>query len=335
MIYNKTPYRISFFGGGTDYPAWYLKHGGAVLATTIDKYLHLTCRYLPPFFEHKHRIVVSKIEAVKTVAEIEHAPVRAVLEDVGWTEGIELHYQGDLPARAGLGSSSAFTVAMIQVIQGMLGDTLSKKEVAKKAIHLEQKVMAETVGSQDQICASYGGFNLIKFSADGDFDVTPVKISRERLANFQDHLMLFFTGYFRTASHVAKAQVESIDKKTKELHAMFQMVEEAQSILASGGSLNAFGSLLNDFWLLKKSLSPLVSTGSIDEIYAKGRKAGALGGKLLGAGGGGFILFFVRPEHRPQLLKAMAPLIHVPFRFESDGSNNIMAPAIERIARAA
>lgn len=325
MIITKTPFRISFFGGGTDYPGWYREHGGAVLATSIDKYCYITCRRLPPFFEHKHRIVYSKIENVKSVEEIVHPAVRNVMQWMDVSEGLEIHHDGDLPARSGLGSSSSFTVGLIHAIKALRGQYTSKKELARDAIYVEQDVIKENVGSQDQASAAYGGFNRIDFLTSGDLVCSPVIVARERQNALESHMMLFFTGMIRIASEVAKAQIDNIAHKHAQLEKMHAMVDEGLSILGNENtSLDEFGKLLDQAWQYKRSLSERVSNSTIDDLYTAGIKAGALGGKILGAGGGGFLLMFARPEDQPKVREALHGLVHVPFKFESGGSSVVL-----------
>lgn len=324
MIISRTPFRISFFGGGTDYPAWYKANGGSVLATTIDKYCYISCRYLPPFFEHKYRIVYSKIENVKDILEIDHPAVKAVLSEMDCHKGLEIHHDGDLPARSGLGSSSSFTVGLINAIKALNGNHISKEDIAKQAIFIEQEVIKESVGSQDQVSASYGGFNKIEFRRDGSFEVIPVILPKSRLDALGSHLMLFFTGFSRIASEIAKSKIENFDKRTKELTKMGEMVNEALTILQKNDSLDEFGKLLHQAWLYKKSLSDKVSTTEIDLIYEAAIRAGALGGKLLGAGGGGFLLLFIKPELQNQVKEKLKYLIQVPFCFENSGSKIVL-----------
>jgi D-glycero-alpha-D-manno-heptose-7-phosphate kinase len=325
LIITRTPFRISFFGGGTDYPAWYRNNGGAVLATTIDKYCYVSCRYLPPFFEHKHRIVYSKIENVQSVDEIVHPAVRAILADMGPDRGLEIHHDGDLPARSGLGSSSSFTVGLVHTLMALQGKYASKDFLAAQAIRLEQDVMKEHVGSQDQVSAAYGGFNIIEFTRDDHFIVSPMILPRGRTEELQSHLMLFFTGLSRFASDVAKSKIDNFGKKEKELTRMGEMVTEAIMILqGQQSSVLEFGELLAEAWEYKRSLSDKVSTPEIDEIYTAGRRAGAIGGKLLGAGGGGFLLLFAKPEDQPAVRAALKNLVHVPFRFENAGSRVVL-----------
>lgn len=325
MIVTRTPFRISFFGGGTDYPAWYQQHGGVVLATTIDKYCYISCRHLPPFFEHKHRIVYSKIENVRNVAEIEHPAVRAVLGWMGCEQGLEIHHDGDLPARSGLGSSSSFTVGLVNALYALEGKYISKEELANRAIHIEQKIIEENVGSQDQISAAFGGFNRIEFNQNDTFQVSPIILNRGRLAELQGSLMLFFTGFSRFASEIAKSKIDNMGKRQDELHKMKKMVDEAIDILQNPNTpIDEFGKLLDQSWRHKRNLSDKVSTPEIDQIYEEALKAGATGGKLIGAGGGGFMLLFVKPELQDKVRNHLSRLTHVPFAFENSGSRVVL-----------
>lgn len=334
MIITRTPFRVSFFGGGTDYPAWYREHGGAVLATSIDKYCYLSCRYMPPFFDEKYRIVYSRIELTKTIDEIVHPSVRCCLQQFRLKHGIELLHNADLPARSGLGSSSSFTVGLLHALSALCGAMVSQRRLAEQAIDIEQNAIRENVGSQDQIMAAVGGLNLIRFSA-ADFTVHPIPLPSKRLNELQDHLMLFFTGVSRMSSEVAAHQILNIPKKRSELTAMRQMVDDALEILIGDGPVEEFGMLLHESWMLKRSLSPRVSTDLVDDIYAKARAHGALGGKLLGAGGGGFVLIFAPPETHPRIRAALADFQYVPFRFERSGSQLIFYSPADRIERAA
>lgn len=325
MIISRTPFRISFFGGGTDYPVWYRENSGAVLATTIDKYCYISCRYLPPFFEHKHRIVYSLIENVKEVAEIKHPAVRAVLDYMNISTGIEVHHDADLPARTGLGSSSTFTVGLLHSLYALKGIMPSKMRLATEAIHIEQDIIKENVGSQDQVSAAHGGFNVISFNPDGTIHVSPVILKVEKLHQLRNHLMFYFTGLSRIASEIAKKQIENTSNKKKELKVMHEMVNEALSILTSENTdITEFGKLLHESWMLKRSLTDKISTFQIDDIYGEARSAGAFGGKLLGAGGGGFMIIFARPEDQPRIAEKLKGLLRVPFEFESSGSQIIV-----------
>ena len=322
MIISRTPFLVSFFGGGTDYSGWFKDHKGAVLATTIDKYCYLTCRYLPPFFEHKSRIIYSKMEHVHGIDDIDHPSVREVLRFLKINDGIEIHHDGDLPARTGLGSSSAFTVGLLNSLYALKGKMVTKEELAKEAIHVEQDMIKENVGCQDQTLAAYGGFNYIEFGGSQHLRVQPVTMPVAKLDLLQDHLMLFFTGFARTASKIAQHQIKNIPNKKSELTRMYDMVNEAVEIL-NGKDLLAFGRLLDESWKLKRTLSDKISTSNIDDLYVAARRAGALGGKLLGAGGGGFVLFFVEPDKKPKVRAALKGLLEVPFKFEGLGSQII------------
>jgi len=321
MIITRTPFRISFFGGGTDYPDWYRSHGGSVLSTTIDKYCYISCRHLPPFFDHKHRIVYSQIEHAKSNQEIKHPAVKAIFNWASVNEGLEIHYDGDLPARSGLGSSSAFSVGLIHALYGIRGRLVDKELLAKDAINIEQNIIGESVGSQDQIAAAYGGLNKIDFHRDDTFSVSPLVISTSRKLELQNHLMLCFTGFSRIANEVAESKINNFQQREKEIFAMSEMVNEAMEILTSTStSINDFGNLLNETWKYKRGLSEKVTTPEIDEIYETAIKAGALGGKLLGAGGGGFMLFFAKPEDQQGIRDKLSNLVHVNFKFDNSGS---------------
>jgi D-glycero-alpha-D-manno-heptose-7-phosphate kinase len=323
VIISRTPYRISFFGGGTDYPAWYRQHGGAVLAATIDKYCYLSCRYLPPFFEHRYRVVWSKIDSARTIDEITHPAVRGILNYLKVERGIEIHHDGDLPARSGMGSSSSFTVGLLNALHALRGHIRSKHQLAMESIHVEQIVLQETVGSQDQVSAAYGGFNHILFLPNGEIAVRPITIPRDRINELDAHLMLFYTGIKRTASDVASSYVTNINDHKRQLRIMKDMVEESIAALSSNASITAFGELLHEAWQMKRSLSDKVSNSEIDTIYEAALTEGAIGGKLLGAGGGGFILLFVPPPKQEMVRLRLRELIHVPFHFEFSGSQII------------
>lgn len=323
MIISRTPYRISFFGGGTDYHTWYQTHGAAVLSTTINQYCYLQCRKLPPFFNHQFRVTWSKVEEVQAIDEIQHPSVRAILNYLQIADGVEISHQGDLPARSGLGSSSAFTVGLLNTMYALRGMISSKRELACEAIHIERDILQENVGVQDQIATAYGGLNKIIVNPNGDFSVTPIILSPARMHQLQDHLLLFFTGISRTASDVAADKIKSIPNKTAELHRMHSMVDEAQAILCSDAPIEQFGELLHETWQLKRQISSKIAPTFIDEVYARARKAGAIGGKLLGAGGGGFMLFFVTPENKIKVCDELNDLLLVPFEFETSGSQII------------
>jgi D-glycero-alpha-D-manno-heptose-7-phosphate kinase len=325
MIISRTPFRISFFGGGTDYPAWFKEHDGAVLATTIDKYCYISVRVLPPFFAHRYRLVYSIVENVKEISEIQHPAARAVLQWNGNHDGLEIHHDGDLPARSGLGSSSAFTVGLINAMKALDGRLVSKEELARDAIYIEQCVLREPVGSQDQISAAFGGFNRIAFRPDGSFDLQPIILPADRQRELQSQLMLFFTGISRYSSDVAQTKIDNIATRECELKSMYEMVDQAIAILRGPTTpIRAFGELLHEAWSLKKRLSDRVSTQFIDDLYETARRAGAIGGKVLGAGGGGFVLFFVPPACQQAVREALNELIYVPFKLESAGSRIVL-----------
>ncbi|MBY0233288.1 MAG: hypothetical protein K2W96_28745 [Gemmataceae bacterium] len=320
MIICRTPYRLSFFGGGTDYPGWYRAHGGAVLATTIDKYCYLTCRYLPPFFEHRIRLVYRKIETCRTVDEISHPVVREALKLLKIAGGIELHHDGDLPARSGMGSSSAFTVGLLHALHALRGEMATKAQLHHEALTLEQDILGETVGSQDQVMAAHGGLRHVKFHQNGEIAIDPLILPPSRMRELQSHLMLFYTGIARTAADVAKSYVADLEARRRQLRIMKELVEESLDILCGGGCLLGFGDLLHEAWQAKRSLSSQVSNPEVDDLYERAREAGAIGGKLTGAGGGGFLLLFVEPERQAEVRAALGDRLHVPFRFETAGS---------------
>lgn len=321
MIITRTPLRISFFGGGTDYPVWYRDHGGSVLSTTIDKCCYITCRRLPPFFDFHSRVSYSRVENVQANTEIWHPSVRGCLEFLGIEDGVEIHHIADLPARTGLGTSSAFTVGLLLGLYALKNQMRDKQALAADAIRVEQELLGEAVGSQDQVSAAYGGFNRINFLPDGSIDVRRVVAPQSRLAELEQHLALYFTGFSRTASEVASEQVRLTSQREKELRAILQLVDEGEAIInAPERSLVDFGRLLHEGWQLKRSLTNRITNSDIDEIYQAGREAGAIGGKLLGAGGGGFMLFFVPPERREALRTRLQKLLCVPFSFSLRGS---------------
>ncbi len=324
MIITRTPFRVSFFGGGTDYPAWYREHGGAVVSTSIDKYCYITCRYLPPFFEHKSRILYSKVETVDSNGRIEHPAVRGILAHLGIEAGVEIHHDGDLPARTGLGSSSAFAVGLLHALAALTNRMITKMDLAKQAIYIEQEVLKEYVGCQDQVITAVGGFQRIDFAPTGDIDATPVVIDQERIEALQSHLLLYFTGFSRTETAIVREQLERMADKTRELSRMRAMVDESIGILTGKGGLDDLGHLLDEGWSLKRGLSSNVSSPAIDEIYEAATSAGALGGKLLGAGGGGFMLLFAPPERHARIRERLGKLLRIPFRFEREGTQIIL-----------
>ena len=324
MIITRTPFRISFFGGGTDYPIWYKKNGGAVLSTTINRYSYISCRFVPPFFKYKYKVSYSKIEEVNSHKQIDHPAVREILKFLKINKNLSIQYDTDLPAKSGLGSSSTFTVGLLNALYGLRGEMVTKRQLALNAIHIEQKLIGENVGSQDQSAAAFGGFNRIEFGGANELTVYPLTIGQDKLSDLKNHLMMFFTGFSRTASEIAAEQIRLTPQKSSELNTMKQMVYEAQNILyRKNKNLDDFGKLLHENWQLKRSLSSQISNSTIDKIYNAGRQAGALGGKLLGAGGGGFILFFARPAVQPRIKEKLKKYLYVPFNFENSGSQII------------
>ncbi len=324
MILSRTPHRISFFGGGTDYPEYYREFGGKTLGVAIDKYSYLNIRNLPPFFEHKYRIVYSKQENVINLDDIVHPSVRETLKYMKVNNGISIHHDGDIPARSGMGSSSAFTVGLINSINALNGKMSSKDELTSESIHIEQNLIKENVGSQDQAFAAYGGLNIIDFMQNGKINVTPIIMPQERMITFQDNIMLFFSGISRTASDVVAEQMQKTSINIPNLNRMKDLVDEAHNILISQRSLSEFGELLNNTWELKKSLSSKVTNPEIDAMYSKALKAGAIGGKLLGAGGGGFMSFYVEKENQEAVKVALKDYLHIPFNFDFDGSKIVV-----------
>ena len=320
MIITKTPFRMSFFGGGTDMPAFFNEHGGAVISTTFDKYCYVNVRHLPRFFDYSTELSYSKTERVTDVNEIQHPAIREAMKFLDMHE-IRLTYEADLPARSGLGTSSSFAVGMLSAFYALKGKYADKNKLAKEAIYLERELCNEAGGWQDQIAASYGGLNRINFNADG-FTVDPIIISTERKREFNRNLMLFFTGFTHFSSEV-QATIDVADK-TKQRLEMLALVDEAQNILTDKNTdLNEFGRMLDTTWKLKRQTGAKISTDSIDMLYDKGMKAGALGGKLLGAGGGGFLLFYVEPDKQQYVRDALADLMYVPFEFENGGTRVI------------
>lgn len=319
MIITKTPFRMSFFGGGTDMPAFFNEHGGAVISTTFDKYCYVTVRHLPPFFDYTSELVYSRIERVDSIEKIEHPLVRNCIKFLDMHE-LRVNYESDLPARTGLGTSSSFAVGLLNAFYALKGKYASKKQLADEAIYVERELCKESGGWQDQIAAAFGGFNRIDFKDNG-YKVSPIIISPGRKQRLNDNLLLFFTGFSRFSSEIQKSTEAAIKDKTAQLKEMLGLVDEAQEVLVNDKSdLDDFGRLLDTTWRLKRQTGAKISTGSIDELYEKGIKAGALGGKLLGAGGGGFLVFYVQPEKRQAVLTAMRDLLHVPFAFENGGT---------------
>ena len=320
MIISKTPYRISFFGGGSDYPSWYLKNGGSVISTTIDKYIYISCRDLPPFFKHKHRIVWSRIETVNEINEIKHTAVKEMLKLFKIKKGLEIHYDGDLPARSGVGSSSVFVVGLMNLLSNFHGKKITREELSKNCINFEQNILGEIVGSQDQIAAAYGGFNKILFKKSGSFKVQPIQINQKNLIKFNKNLLLVYTGVKRTANDIARTYVNKLQYSKKSYMIEISNFVKEGEILLKESKFEEFGRLLHKSWIVKKKLSPSITNSSIDNIYNDAIKNGASGGKLLGAGGGGFFLFYVPQNRQKNFIKNLNKFIIVPFNFSSEGS---------------
>ena len=322
MIITKTPFRMSFFGGGTDMESFFMENGGAVLSTTFDKYCYVNVRHLPRFFDYSTELSYAKIERVTDVNDIQHPAIREAMKMLDMHE-IRLTYEADLPARSGLGTSSSFAVGMINAFYALKGKYADKKKLADAAIYLERELCKEAGGWQDQIAASYGGFNRINFNSDG-YEVLPLIINPERKRQLNNNLMMFFTGFTRFSSDVQKANASNKADKVNQLKEMLALVDEAEKVLVDKQSdLDEFGRLLDHTWRIKRKTVNTVSTNSIDELYDKGLKAGALGGKLLGAGGGGFLVFYVEPDKQEKVKKAMEDLLYIPFEFEDGGTRVI------------
>jgi len=325
MIISRTPFRVSLFGGGSDYPKWYRRHGGAVFGFAINKYCYISVRPLPPFFDHRHRLVYSKVENVTEIDEIQHPAVRGVLKDQGIDVGLEIHHDGDLPARSGLGSSSSFTVGLLNALSALKGSMVGKKWLAEQATRIEQDVIKEHVGSQDQVWAAFGGLNRIEFLKSGGFDVQPVILAEERRGELLSHLQLYFTGLSRYAPEIAKKKIDNLDKRRDQITAMVGFVDEALDVLRDDGRpIHEIGTLLHESWMLKRELTDEVTTSEVDGIYEAARDAGAVGGKLLGAGGGGFMLLFVEPDKRDRVAERFKDLVRVDFGIDDVGSKIVV-----------
>ncbi len=318
MVITQTPFRMSFFGGGTDFSSFFNEYGGSVISTTFDKYCYVTVRYLPPFFDYSNQITYSIIERTHNEDEVKHPAVRNAMKYLNMKH-LRLIYEPDLPARSGLGTSSSFAVGMLNAFYALKGQCVDKKKLADDAIYLERVLCNESGGIQDQIAASFGGLNRIDFSSDG-YRVNPLVVSEERKRELNDNLMLFFTGFSRFSSDISVEQEKATNKKTKDLLEMKALVDEAEKILTTDVPLIEFGRLLDYNWQLKRGLTSRISTNDIDVLYEKARNAGAVGGKLLGAGGGGFLLFYAEPDKQQRIKEALKNLLYVPFEFESGGA---------------
>ena len=320
MIITRTPFRMSFFGGGTDIESFFHKYGGSVLSTTFDKYCYVNVRHLPRFFDYSTELSYYKTERVTSIDAIEHPAIRNAMKMLDMHE-IRLTYEADLPARSGLGTSSSFAVGMLNAFYALNGKYVDKKRLADKAIYLERTLCNEAGGWQDQIATSYGGFNRITFNTDGTYDVLPIIIPPDRKKELCNNLLIFFTGFTRFSSDMQKTNAEDSAKKVTQLKEMYALVDEAEKMLTDKhADIDDFGRLLGHAWQLKRRSGRAITTSVIDTLYEKGIKAGALGGKLLGAGGGGFLVFYAQPEKQPSLKEAMKDLIHVPFQFEDGGT---------------
>jgi D-glycero-alpha-D-manno-heptose-7-phosphate kinase len=324
MIITRTPFRISFFGGGTDFPAFYREHGGAVISTTINKYCYILTRELPPFFKYKYRIRYTKREETTSIAAIKHPVVREVLQQMQLPYGVEVVHTSDIPAMSGIGSSSAFTVGFLQCVRALAGKMSSKRQLADLAIDIEQNKLQENVGSQDQIAVAFGGFNRIDFKTDGNYYVTPITVAPTKLQQLQQSCLLFFTGFTRDSSVIQSAQLKRMRENTNILLEIMALVDASCELLNGDRPVSDFGRLLDQGWQLKRRLSKSVSNESIDHWYATAKKAGALGGKILGAGGGGFLLIFAEPEAHDAIKHSLKNLLYVPFSFENAGSHITM-----------
>lgn len=321
MIITQTPFRMSFFGGGTDFPDFYREHGGAVISTTFDKYCYVNVRHLPRFFDYSTELSYAKTERVNAVDEIQHPAIREAMKYLDMHE-IRLTYEADLPARSGLGTSSSFAVGMLNAFYALKGKYADKRKLADEAIYLERELCKEAGGVQDQIAASFGGFNKICFRADG-YTVSPIIISPTRKEQLNRNLMLFFTGFSRFSSDIQVSTQKSLTDKTAQLLEMLELVDEAEAVLTSKADLIEFGRMLDHTWKLKRGIADKISTDSIDGLYQKAIEAGATGGKLLGAGGGGFLLFYVEADKQEAVKKALEHLLYVPFEFENAGTQVI------------
>lgn len=321
MIITQTPFRMSFFGGGTDFPEFYKEHGGAVISTSFDKYCYVNVRHLPRFFDYSTELSYAKMERVTDINEIQHPAIREAMKFLDMHE-IRLTYEADLPARSGLGTSSSFAVGMLSAFYALKGKYAHKRKLADDAIYLERVLCNESGGVQDQIAAAFGGLNRINFSSDG-YSVNPIIIAPERKNQLNKNLMLFFTGFSRFSSDIQVSTQNAMADKTAQLLEMLSLVDDAENILTSKCDLNEFGKLLDHTWKLKRGITSKISTSSIDGLYLKALESGAIGGKLLGAGGGGFLLFYVEEDKQSLVKEALSNLLYVPFEFENAGTRVI------------
>ena len=325
MIISRTPFRISLFGGGTDFPAWFEEHGGACLAATINRYCYISLRKLPPFFAHRYRIVYSRVETVAEISEIQHPAARAILQDSGIEVGLEVHHDADLPARAGMGSFSAFTAGLVTAVDAFRGKVVSRQDLARRIIRLQHEVLQEPIGWQDQVSAAYGGLNRLVFHPGGRFEVLPVALSPERTRDLEEHLVLVFTGVSRDSLDLARISLERYPECGPELRRIRELVDEGHAVLTTPGRpLEELGPLLDESWRCRRAIFGHTVGAEIDAVYAAGLEAGALGGNLLGAGGGGFLLFLVPAAARERFRKRMEDRVMVPVGLEHTGSKVVL-----------
>ena len=323
MIISKTPFRLSLFGGGTDFPSYYLNNGGCVIGGTIDKYCYVTARYLPDVFDFKHRIVWSKNETVKNYQDIHHPTVRSVFKLMNIKKGHEVHYQGDLQKNSGLGTSSSFCVGLINALYSLQKKNINKKNLASKAIHVEQNMLNENCGSQDQIWAAYGGFNVIKFNKKGNFEVNRIKKSKKMIRNLDQNMFLIYTGINRYSDNIEKDKIKNLDKNLNNLDKIKDIANHFVENINNNFSIDLCASLMNDYWDIKKKLSNKVTNPFINEIYNEGINNGAIGGKVIGSGGGGFILFCCKKNKQKKFLNSLKKLPIIKFKFTDIGSEII------------
>jgi D-glycero-alpha-D-manno-heptose-7-phosphate kinase len=324
MIITRTPFRVSFFGGGTDYPAWFQKHGGLVVGTTFQRYCYISCRRLPPFFDHKTRVVYSQTEMVDDPNQIKHPAIRGCLTHLDIKDGLEIHHDGDLPARSGLGSSSSFTVGLLLSLHALRHQMPTKKMLADLAIKIEQDVLQENVGVQDQILAAFGGLQIIHILPNGQYEVRPVILPPDYLKSFEEHILIGFTGLTRNSTDFAKKYIESIQKGNSSMEEMHSIARQGVDALSGKADFSEIGRLIEEAWHIKRSNASGVSTQEIDDLYQIGRKVGAYGGKILGAGGGGFFMFIAPPKIHLKIKEALPKIkVWVPFKFDTSGAQVI------------
>ena len=322
MIFSQIPYRVSLFGGGTDFPEWFNKHEGLVISTTINRYATIGLRYLPPFFHHKYRIVYSRIDLANNIDQISHPVVRAALKFYNEKKGIELYHYGDLPARSGIGSSSSFTVGLLQLLCKIKNKSISTNELARQAIKIEREILGEAGGWQDQIIVAHGGFKFINFK-NNNFYVNNINIKKNSVKKLSNSLLMFYSGDVRNSYVIQEALKKNISKLSYELNSVYEIAKEAKKIILSEKNYNDLGELMNESWKIKKKLSHTISNQKINDIYDLAIKNGATGGKLIGAGTAGFLIFYCPKKYQKTVIKALKKLIHIPFEFQTKGANYI------------